>query len=151
VQNTDPDPDTLSAWTALLVAHRRLITQLDAQLRTGADMTLDEYDLLFQLRRGGHPLTMTELADQALVSRASTTRLVDRLVERGWVERRHDDQDRRRVMVQLTERGRRAQRVAGRLHLKGIAQLVGIPLAGHDVKALTAALRALGCGALDPR
>ena len=147
MQNSDAD--TLSAWTALLVAHRRLVTQLDAQLRAGADMTLDEYDLLFQLRRGGRPLTMTELADQALVSRASTTRLVDRLVERGWADRWNDDLDRRRVMVQLTEQGRRAQRVAGRLHLEGIAQLVGVPLAGRDVKALTAALVALGSGALD--
>ena len=146
MQNTKPDPDTLSAWTALLVAHRRLITQLDAELRAGADMTLDEYDMLFQLRRGGHPLTMSELADQALISRASTTRLVDRLVERGWVDRWHDDHDRRRVMVKLTEQGRRAQRVAGRLHLKGIARLVGIPLAGHDVKALTTALHALASG-----
>ena len=47
------------------------------------------------------------------------------------------------MLVRLTEEGRRRQRAAGRLHLKGIAQLVGIPLAGHDLRALTAALQAL--------
>ncbi len=139
----NPDPDTLSAWTALLVAHRHLISRLDAQLRAGAGMSLDEYDVLFQLRRAGQPLAMSELADHVLISRASTTRLVDRLVGLGWVDRWHDDQDRRRVLVRLTEEGRRRQRAAGRLHLKGIAQLVGIPLAGHDLRALTAALQAL--------
>jgi DNA-binding MarR family transcriptional regulator len=141
VQN--PDLDTLNVWTALLVAHRRLISRLDADLRAGAQMTLDDYDVLFQLRRGSRPMAMTEVADHVLISRASTTRVVDRLVERGWVDRWHDDQDRRRVLVRLTDDGRRAQAVAGRLHLKGIAQFVGIPLSGHDVKALTAALQAL--------
>ena len=106
-------------------------------------MSLDEYDVLFQLRRAGQPLAMSELADHVLISRASTTRLVDRLVGLGWVDRWHDDQDRRRVLVRLTEEGRRRQGAAGRLHLKGIARLVGIPLVGHDLRALTAALQAL--------
>jgi len=106
-------------------------------------MTLDEYDVLFQLRQGSRPMTMTELSDRLLISRASGTRVVDRLIERGWLDRWHDDRDRRRVLVELTDEGRRAQTIAGRLHLKGIARLVGTPLAGHDVKALAAALLAL--------
>jgi len=141
VQN--PDPQTVGVWNALLVAHRHLISRFDADLRAGAGMTLDEYDVLFQLRRGGRPMAMAEVADQVLISRPSTTRVIDRLVARGWVERWHDDQDRRRVLVELTAAGRRAQAIAGRLHLQGIAQLVGGPLSGHDVTALTAALQAL--------
>jgi len=137
------DRDTMSAWTALLLAHRRLISQLDTELREGAGMTLDEYDVLVQLRLSRRPLSMTEIADKVLISRASTTRVVDRLSARGWVDRWHDDQDRRRVLVELTDEGRREQGAAGRLHLDGIARRVGAPLAGHDVRALTSALRAL--------
>jgi DNA-binding MarR family transcriptional regulator len=141
-----PNPDTLDAWTALLVAHRRLLSRLDADLRHGAGITLDEYDVLFQLRRAVRPIPMTELADHLLISRASTTRIVDRLVQRGWVDRRHDDEDRRRVFVGLTHEGRRTQTTAGRLHLNGIARLVGVPLEGHDIKMVTAALQALAHG-----
>jgi DNA-binding MarR family transcriptional regulator len=144
VQNLSPE--ALDAWTALLMAHRRLTTRLDADLRQGAGMTLDEYDVLFQLRRARRPMPMTELAEHLLISRASTTRVVDRLVERRWVDRWHDDDDRRRVFVGLTDDGRRAQAAAGRMHLKGIAHLVEAPLQGHDIKAVTAGLQALAQG-----
>jgi DNA-binding MarR family transcriptional regulator len=140
---TKPGPETLDVWTALLVAHRRLTTQLDADLRAGADMTLDEYDVLYQLRRAGRPLRMSELAARVLISRPTTTRVADHLVQRGWLERRHDDTDRRVVLVGLTPPGKRAQARAGGLHLDGIARLVEAPLAGHELGRVAGALRAL--------
>jgi DNA-binding MarR family transcriptional regulator len=133
----------MEAWAALLAAHRRLTTQLDAELRRGADMTLDDYDVLYQLRRAGRALRMSELAEQVLISRPTTTRVVDRLVDRRWLQRWQDADDRRVVFVELTPEGRRAQSRAGRLHLQGIARLVEQPLEGQDVAALAAALRAL--------
>ena len=144
------ETDILNLWSIFLVAHRRLTSQFDAELREGAGMSLDEYDVLYQLRRSGRAMAMSELAEQVLVSRASTTRVVDRLVERGWAHRWHDDRDRRRVFVELTLEGRERQRVAGRLHLKGIDRLVGGPLKGLDVKALAAGLSALAVSA-EPR
>ncbi|CAN5147306.1 MarR family winged helix-turn-helix transcriptional regulator [soil metagenome] len=138
-----PTPGTLEAWTALLVAHRRLTNELDAELRRGAGMTLDDYDVLYQLRAADRALRMSELAGLVLVSRPSTTRLVDRLVERGWLRRWNDDVDRRVVRVELTDAGRQAQARAGRLHLDGITRLVEHPLAGHDVGSVAAALHAL--------
>jgi DNA-binding MarR family transcriptional regulator len=140
---TKPGLEALEVWTALLVAHRRLTTQLDAELRAGGDMSLDEYDVLYQLRRAGRPLRMSELASQVLISRPTTTRVTDHLVRRGWLERRHDDADRRVVLVELTDEGKRAQARAGRLHLDGIARLVDAPLARHELRRLAAALHAL--------
>ena len=87
---TKPRDETLAVWTALLIAHRRLTTQLDADLRAGADMALDEYDVLYQTRRAGRPLRMSELASRVLISRPSTTRVVDHLVRRGFLAREHD-------------------------------------------------------------
>jgi DNA-binding MarR family transcriptional regulator len=140
---TQPRQETLALWTALLVAHRRLTAQLDAELRAATDMSLDEYDLLYQLRLAGRPLRMSELAANVLISRPSVSRVADRLVSRGWMERWHDDIDRRVVLVRLTDEGKRAQRRAGRLHLDGIARLIEAPLAGYDVVGLAAALEAL--------
>jgi DNA-binding MarR family transcriptional regulator len=140
---TKPGPEALEVWTALLVAHRRLTTELDADLRAGADMTLDEYDVLYQVRRARRPLRMSELASRVLISRPSTTRVADQLVQRGWLERGHDDTDRRVVLVGLTKEGRRAQARAAGLHLDGIARLVEVPLAGHEPAGVARALRAL--------
>ena len=126
------------------MAHRHLTTRLDAELRQAAGVTLDEYDVLYQLRLGGRPMRMAELADHVLISRPTASRVVDRLVNAGWVTRRDDDHDRRVVLIALTEAGRRQQARAARIHLDGIARLVATPLQAYDVDSLTAALRAIG-------
>jgi DNA-binding MarR family transcriptional regulator len=140
---TKLQPGTLEVWTALLMAHRRLTTALDAELRDSADMTLDEYDVLYQARLARRPLRMSELASGVLISRPSTSRVTDRLVSRGWLRRWHGSDDRRVVFVALTDEGKRAQSRAARVHLDGIARLIEAPLAGHDVAAVAAALSAL--------
>jgi DNA-binding MarR family transcriptional regulator len=56
-------------------------------------------------------LPMRGLAEALDVSQASATGIVDRMEQRGLVERRRDDDDRRIVRVALTDEGR--QLVAG--------------------------------------
>ena len=51
-------------------------------------------------------LTMSRLADLLGVSDSNATGVVDRIEERGLVERSRDNVDRRVVIVRLTERGR---------------------------------------------
>ena len=50
-------------------------------------------------------LSMSRLAEELDVSVASTTGIVTRMEERGLVERRHDEADRRVVSVHATKRG----------------------------------------------
>lgn len=52
-------------------------------------------------------LTMTELAALALFNQSRLTRAVDRMEQAQLVRRDTSDEDRRRVLVFLTERGRR--------------------------------------------
>ena len=53
--------------------------------------------ILIALSRGTH--SVGQLAETLGVSRPAATRLVDKLVEHGMVERRHDADDRRVVLV----------------------------------------------------
>ena len=138
-----PDAATLRAWSALLVAHRRLTTEMDRELRDRTGMDLDEYDVLHQLRSAGRPLKMGELAERVLITRPTVTRLVGRLVDQGLVERTSDAQDRRTVRVSLSEAGRARLADAAVVHGDGIARLVGGRLGGHDPAALAAALESL--------
>jgi DNA-binding MarR family transcriptional regulator len=139
----------MAAWSALLVAHRRLTAELDADLRARAGISLDDYDVLYQIRSAAEPIRMTTLARRVLVSRPTASRVVDRLVTRGWVRRWPDGTDRRVVLLELTAEGSRQQSRAGRVHVDGIARLVQGPLAAQDVPALTAALQALAGAAGD--
>ena len=75
--------------------------------RTGIDGSLSIIQLhaLSTLEARG-PLSMGRLADELDVSVASVTGIVDRLEERGLIERRPQPSDRRVIEVHVTEAGR---------------------------------------------
>src|SRR4051794_41797871 len=78
----------LATWRRFLLAHNRLERLLDDDLRTEHDLSLAEYDALLQLAEApGRRLRMHQLADRVLLSRSGVTRLIDRLVPDGPVER----------------------------------------------------------------
>lgn len=67
-----------------------------------------EFDVLAALRRAGKPyeLSPKSLLRETLVTSGTMTTRVDRLADRGFVVRRPDPDDRRGVLVRLTEAGR---------------------------------------------
>jgi len=56
--------------------------------------------------RGGDGFTMTEMSTAMAVPPPTLTRIVDKLVDGGFVVRRVDATDRRRVLIYLSARGR---------------------------------------------
>ncbi|MFF5209175.1 MarR family winged helix-turn-helix transcriptional regulator [Streptosporangium sp. NPDC000396] len=66
-----------------------------------------EFDVLATLLRSGppHVLTAGELSTAAMVSSAALTNRIDRLVDKGLVDRTVDPAHRRRVLISLTDRG----------------------------------------------
>ncbi len=70
----------------------------------GGRMSLVHLNVLFILEADG-PLPMRGLAEAMDVSQASATGIVDRMEQRGLVERQRDDEDRRVVRVAITDEG----------------------------------------------
>jgi DNA-binding MarR family transcriptional regulator len=100
------DPVELRAWRGFLETHARVARKLEADLLARADLPLAEFDVLFQLALAdGRRLRMNELADRVLLSRAGITRLVDRLVIDGLVDRVKCESDARGYFAVLTDRG----------------------------------------------
>ena len=66
------------------------------------------FDMLATLRRAGAPyrLSPTELFRSMMVTSGTMTNRIDRLTEKGFVRRVPDPQDRRGILVELTDRGR---------------------------------------------
>lgn len=73
-----------------------------------------EFDVLAALRREGAPYELSpgQLIQQTLSTSGTMTNRVDRLVERGLVERLPDPRDRRGVRVRLLPAGRDAAEAA---------------------------------------
>ncbi|MEW2066685.1 MarR family transcriptional regulator [Streptomyces sp. NPDC007346] len=76
----------------------------DAPLRS-AGLTRAEFDLLGAVRRTDRELTPGELARETFSSGAAVTKRLRALQERGLVDRRGDERDRRVAHVRLTEEG----------------------------------------------
>lgn len=80
------------------------------------------YQLLLQIKglEKRRPVTMQALAERLQLRHHSTVELVDRLVKRGMVVRRRDQNDRRAVALTLSRRG---EAVLRRLALYSLAEL----------------------------
>ncbi len=113
----------MRAWQALLHAHHSVIQVLDRELREDHGLTLAEYDALLRLARSpDRALRMTDLAERVMISPSGLTRMVDRLVTRGLVQRRSNTSDARIALACLTDDGLRHLKIAARTHLRGIRE-----------------------------
>lgn len=104
-------PDLDITPLALLSRVTRLARHLDRTRRVAFgehELDLDEFDALAALRRSGEPYQLTpgQLARATLVSSGTVTHRVDKLENRGLVQRRPDAGDGRMVWVRLTPAGR---------------------------------------------
>jgi DNA-binding MarR family transcriptional regulator len=91
--------------TATLV-ERALTGRLEEALR-GCGSSLDQWRILSLLAdRGGCPMNV--VADHVLLLAPKLSKLVDRMVAANLIQRRRDHEDRRRVLIVISQRGRRA-------------------------------------------
>jgi DNA-binding MarR family transcriptional regulator len=117
---------------------------LDAELREDHGISFGSYDVLVRLARApGRSLRMTELANRAMLSPSGLTRVVDQLVDQGFVERVRVQHDARVVMARLTERGRHVVRQAARTHLRGIRDHFTGRLSQAQLRNLASALETI--------
>ena len=72
-------------------------------------LTAQQADAAYVIGRA-EPLSLKELGELLIAEAGHPSRLVDRLVEAGWVERAPAADDRRRVVLRLTPAGRRLER-----------------------------------------
>lgn len=120
-----------------------LRAQAEAVLRSH-DLTHDQWRVLEQLAHGG-ARTMRELGAEARVTGPTLTRVVDRLAESALVYRDVDAADRRRVVVHLSERGRRLHSEL-RPHLGRIEREALSPLTSEEERTLGHLLTRLATG-----
>ena len=106
-------PDLDVAPMEVLSRISRLARHLDrvrASAFSSHDLESWEFDVLAALRRSGPPYRLSpgQLLRETLVTSGTMTNRVDRLTMRGLVARQDHPDDRRGVLVQLTETGRDA-------------------------------------------
>jgi DNA-binding MarR family transcriptional regulator len=137
---SSPSPERLRAWRLYFESALALVDVLDAELTRDAGIPLRWYDALVHLEETPDGLRMNELAERILYSKSGFTRVVDRMEAAGLVRRVRPDDDRRSILVVLTDEGRTTLERARRHHRHAIEQHFSSHLADTDIKALARGL-----------
>lgn len=140
-------PDLDTRGMDVLGRARRVVLQSrppieDVFARHGLDA--GEFDVLSTLRRSGAPYALrpTELYRSLMISSGGLTDRLNRLTKAGLITRPPSPEDRRSLLVQLTEEGRTRVETAFREDMAVEARLLA-GLDDADRAALTALLRKL--------
>lgn len=142
-----PSDQELGAWRAFLRAGAASTAALEAAL-ADTGVSHSEYDVLVNVATGPKDgLRPTELAERVLITKSGLTRLLDRLVERNYIERRACASDRRGQLIVLTTDGRRAFRRAAPNVVRAIATLFGGHFSEREVSDLRVACERIASAA----
>jgi DNA-binding MarR family transcriptional regulator len=114
-------PTELAAWRGMLQLHADVTRALDAEMRAEHGLSLSAYEvLMFLANAPDRHLRMSEIADRVLLSRSGCTRLVDRLVQLGYVTRCAAETDGRGAYAELTGAGLEKFQAAQPIHRQGV-------------------------------
>jgi DNA-binding MarR family transcriptional regulator len=137
---SSPSPERLHAWRLFCESALALLDLLDTELTQAVGIPQRWYDVLVHLEESAQGIPMNELADRILYSKSGFTRVVDRMEEAGLVRRTRPENDRRTILVVLTDKGTETLERARRHHRDGIQRHFSQHLTNADTKALTRAL-----------
>jgi DNA-binding MarR family transcriptional regulator len=140
---SSPSPERLRAWRLYFESAMALIDVLGAEMERDAGIPMRWYDVLIHLEEAPDGLRMKDLAERILYSKSGFTNVVDRMEKEGFVKRVRPENDRRSILVVLTDAGREKMEKARRRHREGLDEHFSRHLADSDVKALTRAFEKL--------
>ena len=128
-------------WRAYVQATTLLEDHLDRQLQRDAGMPHVYYGLLVKLAEApGRRLRMTELGEQAVLSREQISRVVTELERAGLVERTPNPDDKRSSYATITPAGRTRLREAAPTYLAAIERHYTRHLTDSEIRTLVRAL-----------
>lgn len=134
---TDPlNPRELSTYFALMEVVGVLQHHVEQQLRAEGGISYVQFQVLARLADADGPLTMTQLADGVVYSRAGLTYQAGLLEKAGLITRGAFAEDERAVLVTITDKGRE---LVGRVlpgHIQVTRRLLFDPLSVGDLEHL---------------
>ncbi len=134
------DHAAVKLWLRLLSCSTQIERIIRTRLRERFETTLPRFDYLAQLERHRDGLRMNALSRYLMVTGGNVTGLTDQLVADGLVERTHDSQDRRALIVKLTAAGRRQFLRMAQEHEAWLVEM----FAGFDAPSKEALYESLG-------
>jgi len=129
-------PEQQDTWFALLFAHASVTARIDRDLQEQHRISFSATEILCRLH-DKEPQSVRALADQLVsVSPTRASRLVQELVDAGYLQRGADQGDGRKSLISFTPKGRRySQEVASTFEDAILRHFID-PLDDEDLAAI---------------
>lgn len=128
-------------WRTLAALHGLIEARMERALATDHGLSVVEYTVLDALsRQDGWHMRMHQLARAAALSGSATTRLVNRLEDRGLLTRVLCQDDRRGIYTELTQQGSECLQRARPTHDRVLAAALAEAESAPELVPLLAAL-----------
>jgi DNA-binding MarR family transcriptional regulator len=123
----------VSAWRAIAASYHAVTCALEQELgRHG--LGVSEFEVLDRLAESPqHKFRAQELAEAVHLSQSALSRLIDRLVKHGLVERCLCGEDRRGIYVIMTEAGQHRHAGAAPAHREALARVLTTTTPGTTI------------------
>jgi DNA-binding MarR family transcriptional regulator len=126
----------MKAWRSYIIASRRLLDALDADL-DGHDLTMADYEVMAQLSDApGRRMRMSELAELAMLSKSRLSHRMKVMEKAGWVRREECVEDRRGYWAVMTDKGWKAIVRAAPSHVESVRKRLIDQLSVKEQEAL---------------
>lgn len=121
---TASDDRLVTTFGRLLEANSSLERQLGRELERQCGISHTAFEVLLRISRAeARQISMSSLAQQVALTSGGITRLLDRMIEAGLVQRVPCPTDRRVAFAALTSAGERALEKAMRVHAKNLRRV----------------------------
>ncbi|HET7278112.1 MAG TPA: MarR family transcriptional regulator [Dermatophilaceae bacterium] len=134
--------ENLRMFEALVRVETRLWNQLDGTLSDRYGLSL-AWLVALRVLQAEPGSRVQDLAEEIDISPGGASKVVDRLVSAGLVERAADDADRRVSRLSLTPRGRRVVQQGSKLSEEWLSERFGQALGPHGTEDLASLLGSL--------
>ncbi len=132
------DDPRIASFGMMLEATRRLERLFERTLRDQHDLSEVTFEALLRIARSpDRQMSMTQLADQMVLTSGGVTRLVDRLAAAGLAERLRCDQDRRVQWAKLTDRGLSVVTSAAESHVQDLEAHFSSLMTSAEMRTVT--------------
>jgi DNA-binding MarR family transcriptional regulator len=140
----EPSPAVIDAWIALNRAQQAALSKIERAFRDTGMPPSAWYDVLWELEKAGAAgLRPFEIERQRLIAQSNTSRLIDRLAEAGYIERRACEEDGRGQRVVITPRGREMRKRMWPIYARAISEAVGRRVSEREAASLASLLEKL--------
>lgn len=134
-----PSYECARAWVALHQVHALVTEALTTALARDAGLTINDFEVLVHLQSvAPQRVRLGDLSGVVSLSQPAISRLVVRLEQQGLIERSEATDDRRSVLVGLTDEGRSTLRRAAPIHANCIREFLTGRLTDAEQESLLA-------------